>query len=201
MKEKHGLFSNLAVRKCLLLLFLGGISTFVSAQKWGVKTNLLYDATSTFNFGVEFRLAPRWTFDLSGNYNPWTLNKSKNKKIRHYLVQPEARYWLCESFRGHFFGLHAGFTRFNFSGYRVPFLPKHTKDNRYEGWAVLGGISYGYSWILGRRWNLEATVGGGYIYFDYDVYRCEKCGDYLGKTSKGRWNLTKAGITLVYMIK
>lgn len=201
MKRSHDVFSSSVVRKCILLLFMSGMTTFTFAQKWGVKTNLLYDVTTTFNLGVEFGLAPRWTFDLSGNYNPWTLNKGKNKKIKHYLVQPELRYWLCEKFQGHFFGIHAGFSEFNFSGYRIPFLPKRVKDHRYEGWALLGGISYGYSWILGKRWNLEATVGGGYIYFDYDAYDCEKCGSFRGNNTKGCWNLTKAGLTLVYMIK
>ena len=201
MKKTHGLISSFLARKCLLALFFGGMAMSSFGQKWGVKTNLLYDVTTTMNFGVEFRLAPCWTLDVSGNYNPWTLDKGDNKKMKHYLVQPEVRYWLCKSFQGHFFGVHAGFSEFNFSKMRVPFLPSSTRHHRYEGYALLGGVSYGYSWILGRRWNLEATVGGGYIYFDYDVYKCATCGDYLGKTSKGRWNVTKAGITLVYMIK
>ena len=56
------------------------------AQKAAVKTNLLYDATSTLNLGVEFGLARRWTLDVSGNYNPWTF--SENRKMKHWLVQP-----------------------------------------------------------------------------------------------------------------
>ena len=70
MKRSHDVFSSSVVRKCILLLFMSGMTTFAFAQKWGVKTNLLYDVTSTFNLGVEFGLAPRWTFALSGNYNP-----------------------------------------------------------------------------------------------------------------------------------
>ena len=66
---------------------------------------------------------------------------------------------------------------------------------------MLGGISYGYVWILGRRLNLEATIGAGYVFWDYDRYDCVKCGDYHGGNTKGRFNLTKAGITLVYLIK
>ena len=71
-----------------------------SAQKIAVKTNLLYDVTTTLNLGAEFRVAPKWTIDLSGNYNPFNLGN--DRKMRHWLVQPEVRYWFCEAFNGHF---------------------------------------------------------------------------------------------------
>lgn len=70
-----------------------GVVHLASAQKAAIKTNLLYDATTTFNLGAEFALSPKWTLDVSGNYNPWTF--SNNKKWKHWLVQPEARYWFC----------------------------------------------------------------------------------------------------------
>ena len=55
----------------MLLAFIGFISPAM-AQKVAVKTNLLYDATSTINLGTEFGLSPKWTLDVSANYNPWT---------------------------------------------------------------------------------------------------------------------------------
>ncbi len=82
---------------CLLLLL---ISVSLAAQNVAVKTNLLYDATATVNLGAEIGLSPKWTLDLSANYNGWTFNE--NKKWKHWLAQPEARYWLCERFNGHF---------------------------------------------------------------------------------------------------
>ena len=44
------------------------------AQKIAVKSNLLYDATTTMNLGLEIGLAKKWSLDLSGNYNPWKFN-------------------------------------------------------------------------------------------------------------------------------
>ena len=84
------------------------------AQKAAVKTNLLYDATSTLNLGVEFGLARRWTLDVSGNYNPWTF--SENRKMKHWLVQPEVRWWNCTRFSGHFVGFHALGGGYNWGG-------------------------------------------------------------------------------------
>ena len=36
------------------------------AQKVAVKTNLLYDATTTMNLGLEIGLGKKWSLDLSG---------------------------------------------------------------------------------------------------------------------------------------
>lgn len=191
----------------IVVLMLAGVSAF--AQEAGVKTNLLYDATSTMNLGVEFGLSPKWTLDVSGNFNPWTF--SDYRKMKHWLVQPEARYWFCEKFNGHFFGIHAHGGQYNWGG----MLPwgfkdgkmfgsvknKHILENRYQGWLAGAGISYGYQWILGNRWSLEATIGVGYAYLSYDRYPCGACGEKLGEGHKNYFGPTKAGITLIYMIK
>lgn len=184
----------------LLGLILWGGLTRTSAQGIGLKTNLAYWATTTPNAGAEFGLGRRTTLDVSLGYNPWTLNRSENRKAKHVLVMPEFRYWLCESFRGHFFGLHTGYTYYNISGIGVPFH-SGTHGNRYQGWATGLGLSYGYSWVLGRRWNLEATVGLGYVYTDYEYYDCITCGDYYGRRSRHLFTPTKLGITLIYRIK
>lgn len=170
-------------------------------QDFGVKTNLLYWASTTPNLGFEIGTSKRTTLDLTGGYNPFTLNKNKNKKLKHWMVMPEFRYWTCERFNGHFFGIHGAYSYYNVSGVRVPFQGKGTKDHRYQGWLAGGGISYGYSWLLGKRWNLEATIGAGYLYTRFDRYECATCGDFKGKGKEDYFGLTKAGISLVYIIK
>ena len=69
---------------------------------------------------MEFGLGEQTTLELTGGYNPWTLDKEQNKKLKHWLVMPEFRYWLCERFNGHFFGIHTGYTFYNISGVRIP---------------------------------------------------------------------------------
>ena len=191
----------------LMTICLGIPSSY--AQKAAVKTNLLYDATSTFNLGAEFGLGRNWTLDISGNYNPWTF--SENRKMKHWLVQPEVRWWSCARFSGHFVGLHALGGGYNWGG----MLPwgfnsgkmfgsvknENILDHRYQGWLAGAGVSYGYHWVLGNRWGLEATLGIGYAYLDYDKYPCAKCGRKIGSESKHYFGPTKAGITLIFMIK
>ncbi len=52
-----------------LLLSLLAAITWCTAQDVGIKTNFLYWGTATPNLGIEVRVAPRWTIDLSGGYN------------------------------------------------------------------------------------------------------------------------------------
>lgn len=204
MKKYHGL-SGIGLKSLSLLLFLVGFTVISYAQKVGVKSNLLYDATTTLNLGLEFGLAPRWTLDFSGNYNPWTLNKEKNKKIKHWAIQPEARYWFCDRFGGHFLGVHAHGGQYNFGGLKnsISFLGtdfSKLSDTRYQGWFVGAGVAYGYAWILGRHWNLEAEIGFGYSYTRYDRFRCAGCGKKI-ETDKTHHYVgpTKAAINLVYL--
>lgn len=106
--------------------------------------------------------------------------------MKHWLVQPEARYWLCEKFNGHFFGIHAHGGQYNWGG-MLPWGFKDGKmfgiesrqmsEHRFQGWLAGAGISYGYQWILSNRWSLEASLGVGYAYLDYGKYKCEKCGE------------------------
>ncbi len=164
-----------------------------------LKTNLLHDATATFNLGAEFGLGRKTTLDLPVDYNPWTF--SGNKKWKHLLVQPELRFWTCEAFNGHFFGLHAHYALYNVSRLPDPPFSSYLNTHRFEGWLAGAGISYGYHWILARRWSLEANIGVGYAYLLYDKYPCVKCGDKIGREKKNYLGPTRAGISLIYMIK
>jgi outer membrane protein OmpA-like peptidoglycan-associated protein len=160
-----------------------------------LKTNLLYDATTTLNLGVEFKLSNKLTFDLPFNYNPWTF--SDNRKLKHWLVQPELRYWVHHPFKGSFWGIHLHYAQFNVAN--LPF-PQKLKDFQYEGWLAGAGLSYGYQWRLSDRWLLEATIGAGYAYIDYDKYECQSCGRKIDSGTKNYWGPTKAGLSLIYVI-
>lgn len=167
-----------------------------SAQKLAVKTNALYLATSTPNVGVEFALADRWTIDVSGGYNPWTLDKEDNFKLKHYQVSPEVRYWFCEVFQGHFVGINGVYTQFN-----VGAVPSIMEESRIQGWAAGAGITYGYAFPIARRWNLELTAGLGGWYTAHDQFEGRKCGLFQQRVDKLAFGPTALGVTFVYMLK
>jgi hypothetical protein len=195
----------------LAVLFLLAFAGNASAQKFAVKTNALYWGTSTPNIGLEVAMAPRWTFELEGGYNPWTLDKQENLKAKHFLVTPEFRYWFCEAFQGHFIGIHGNYTQFNVSGINVPdvfFKPSEgglfLNDLQYarsQGWAAGAGLNYGYAFPISRRWNMEFTLGLGFWYTDYDRFESRKCGLFQENVSRYAVGPTELGISFIYMIK
>lgn len=175
----------------------------VRSQEVAVKSNLLYDATLSPNLGVEVGLAPRWSFDLSGNFNLWTVGNGH--KWRHWMVQPEARYWFCRRFAGHFLGLHVLGGEYNMGNLNLPFKFlgsdfRELKDKRYEGWGVGAGVAYGYAWPVHKHWNIEAEIGLGWIWTKFDSYPCADCGKRLdhGKTHN-YVGPTKLALNLVYL--
>ena len=275
-------------KDALFLIFLvvlavaAGSVQKVSAQDMALKTNLLYDATTTINLGYEVALNKKTTLDIWVNYNPWTLGhkwvglyeselpvasasaSERETKIKHFMIQPEVRWWLCEKFNGHFFGVHLHGGLFNVGALKLPFdwgrykdasgkylgsypvsmrpvghdnvsvqgIGYHTSGspypglgvtsgtelepndkywgnadrdgiyvNSFEGWFVGAGVSYGYHWILSRRLSLEFTVGVGYAYLDYEKNRCTDCKKKLGEESAHYFGPTRAGISLIYMLK
>lgn len=173
------------------------------AQQVGIKTNLLYWATTTPNIAIETALGPKLTLEISLAYNPWTFDTAEQvKRIQHWVIMPEFRWWLAERYDGHFLGFHAFAGSYNAGGVKLPLgIFSQLETNRYEGYAAGVGISYGYQWYLGANWNLEATVALGYSYLNYDQYACQRCGDYAGHRSKHYFGPTKAGLSLVYLFK
>lgn len=189
---------------CLLLLVLALFaSQNVNAQNVAAKTNFVYDATASINAGLELGLAPKWTLDVSGNFNNW--NMSEGRKWKHWFVQPELRYWLCDRFSGHFFGFHLLGGQYNVGGLDIDlnFLGtdfSKLKDHRYQGWFIGAGVAYGYTWILDKHWNLEAELGLGYGYTRFDRFECVGCGRKIEEDKKHHYvGPTKAAINLVYL--
>ena len=187
-----------------------GAGIAAHAQEVAVKTNLLYDATTTPNIGVEAGVGRKNTLQLFYGLNPWKFNSETHGKryVRHWLLMPEYRWWPCAKFNGHFFGVHLMAGQFNAASVSLPSpgvffggdnIPKGLKDTRYQGTFAGAGATYGYQWILNRHWNIEAEIGVGYNHVWYERYPCYECG---AKISSGRSNyagITKLGFSLLYI--
>ena len=144
-------------KKNLFLLFLLLFTLEGHSQKntddmagfsMGIKTNLLYWGTVTPNIGTELRLAKKWTLDIEAGLNPFDGKKedgSYGKSIKHFRLHPEVRYWFCESFYGHFLGLHVPYLIYNISDIKL----LGTENERHQGWGTGVGLSYGYCPSIG----------------------------------------------------
>lgn len=133
-----------------------------------------------------------------------TPEQNEATKWKHWLVQPEARYWFCDRFSRHFIGAHAIAGAFNFGGINnnLSFLGTDfsvLRDKRYQGYAYGAGVAYGFAFMLSEHFNLELEAGFGYMYLDYDVYDCGYCGRRVGNGGHHYVGPTKAAINLVYV--
>lgn len=195
MKQNNPLQQVLALALLLLVC-----STAQAQQTWSLKNNLLYDATLTPNLGFEGKVGKRSTLQLFYGLNPWKF--SETKKLRHWSLMPEYRYWLSDKgpFVGWFTGVHALGGEFNVGGDVWPIsLVKTLKENHYEGWFIGGGLTIGHAWRLSDHWNLEAALGVGYIRFKYDKYANEWCGPLLESKPYNYVGPTKLALNIAYV--
>lgn len=63
------------------------------------------------------------------------------------------------------------------------------------------GISYGYQWILKKRWSMEATIGVGYAHIKYDKYEPGDDGRKIDHNTKDYFGPTKIGLSFIYTFK
>lgn len=186
------------------LLMLVCFANQAKGQKAAFKTNLLYDATTTINLGVEFGLNDKWTMDISGNFNPFRL--PEGRRWKHWLMQPELRYWTCDRFAGSFFAFHALGGMYDVGN--VDFLKfkvfdadfRNMKNRRYEGWFVGAGVGWGHDWILSKHLNLEFEVAAGYMYTRQDkFFPVNSHTAYEKDAERHIWGPTKLALSLVYV--
>ena len=191
---KNRLYTSLLLSTLMLLTIP------VKAQQVAISNNLLYDATLTPNLRVGLRLAPHWSMGVTAGYRPWPTDDHKEKKWKHLLVSPDVRYWTDSVNVHHFFGVNLIYSHYNVADVKFPFgLWKSVRDERRQGDLGAIGAYYGYSWPLGRYWNLEAHIGAALGYTKFDRYECGHCGTKLGTKHK-IFVLPQAGVSIVFNI-
>ena len=181
-----------------LLLLLFRLADLHS-QTLAVKNDLLTGALSSPNLSVEVKLSDRFTLEAGFHYNPFPAGG--DKRWKHWFVQPELRYWMCQPFGGHFFGAHLMYGVYNAGDMKLPLgLFKGVRSSRYEGDFRGLGVSYGYHFILSPRWSIETSLGVGFLHIGYERYRCLHCGEQTGGGYKNFIAPTRAAGSLVYLI-
>lgn len=177
-------------RKLLLLITLAlGAIGIAKAQFYSVSANTAALLTGTADVEASMTLNRNWSLHAGLSVNPWRIEKFR---IQHLMVRPEVRWWLSESYRGLFVGAHT-----LFSGYHIG-IPKYM-TKKYKGVAWGAGLDVGWAWPISTRWNIEAALGGGWVYADYNILECRNCGEVLGEESRHLFLPTKAGISIVYL--
>lgn len=178
-------------KSILFTLFLTGMllmSNQSKAQFYSVKTNVLeVAAMGTLNADVSMMIHPRWTVNVDIACNPWTYGD--NLKMKHWLVEPGARYWFWQTYTGSFLSMYGIGTRFNVG----------MTDKRYDGYGLGVGATYGYAWAIAKRWNVEAEAGAGLMWSNFSINECRRCGETLTPNKNYLKAVPKLGVSMVYL--
>lgn len=167
-------------------------------MKWSIYSNLLLLGTGSVNLGTSFGLSPKWALGGMVSYNPWTYGKTR---IKHIMLRPEVRYWLCDNSTGYYLGANLTYVRYNMGGIDLPLLSDNIKKNRYQGSLGGLGVSYGYSWVLGKRISMEIEIGVGINHTKYTKYPCTDYGQKIKTDKKIFVSPNKFAVNLVYVLK
>ncbi len=177
-----------------------------------VKTNLLYDAATLLNLGIEVPIGRN--FSIAADFAfPWWRVRSKDVTIQLLGGTLEGRYWFKSKRRpdmsaspltGFFVGVHAGAGLFDFQ------LGRWTGGNGVQGeFYLMGGVSGGFTHRISPSLRMEYSIGVGYgqiTHRDYISVKDTKFGDI--KVLPYPWEVkrtsgllpTKASVSLVWMI-
>ena len=173
-----------------------------------LKTNLLYDALTIANLGVEVPLTERVSLGADLMF-PWWNIPSKDITLQLLAGELSARYWFGDRadkdpLTGLFAGLNAGAGIYDFQ------LGRLTDGRGVQGNVfLLLGLQAGYAHSIGKNLRLEYSLGLGYIQTEYREYisvKDTKFGDikaieYPWETKRMSGVLpSKLSVSLVWMI-
>ena len=134
-----------------------------------VKTNLLADAATLVNIGIEIPVGEHYS--IAGMfYFPWWKSGANDITIQMLGGTLEGRYWFGSKAQknlltGFFAGVYGGAGYYDFQ------LGSLSNGEGVQGdFYVMGGISAGYAHSIGRNLRLEYSLGVGYLRSDYREY-------------------------------
>lgn len=165
------------------------------SPRLALKSNLVHDALLTPDLGLELSLARVWSVSAQGVWAGW----SKDSRHRYWHIHGgnlELRRWFGAKSRwralsGHHVGVYGAMYKFDieFGG----------KGWQSRGPVFSGGVSYGYSFALGRRLSLDLSARIGYLGGNVTEYK-PQCGVYTctGQKHIRYFGPTDLEVTLVW---
>ena len=181
-----------------------------------VHSNLLYDAVTVANIGIEY-YPHNSRYTIAANYTaPWWGSQKNHRylqaidgelEVRRYFEKPEG-FDAEKGLSGHYLAAYGQANLYDIA------FDATKRGWQGEGWGL--GLGYGYVWQpwKDKRWKVEAFVRFGYYQSLYDPYHASdpfngkyyydwdgKIEDFIRRNHRLRWfGPTGIGINLSYDI-
>lgn len=170
-----------------------------------VKTNMLYDAALVPNVGAEFYLGKNLSLYGEWMYAWWDNNR-RHRYWRVYGGDLGLRWWFgkkahAKPLTGHHLGIYGGILTFDFETGDTGYLGGKPGGTLWDRWLLNTGIEYGYSLPIGKRLNIDFSIGIGFLTGNYIKYYPFDNDYYFDKEYHMlNFGPTKAEISLVWLI-
>jgi len=170
-----------------------------------VRSNMLFDALALPNIGVEFYLGNRLSIGGNWLYAWWSRN-ARHRYWRAYGGELFSRRWFGSAahgkpLTGHHLGIYGQIYTYDFEWGGKGEMGGKPGSNLWEKAQWGAGIEYGYSFPVGRRINIDCSLGLGYTTGYYHTYKPVDTHYVWQSTHRRKWfGPTKAEISLVWLI-
>ena len=179
---------------------------------YALRTNMLYDAALIPNVGIEVCMGKRWTVGLDWFYT-WFSSDNRHRYWQAYGGYLGVRKYFGGQ-RSKVEGQNSQLSIVNcqFTGHHLgAYILGMTYDVEWGGkgyqaakFGFGGGIEYGYSKMISRKFALDFSLGVGFQDGEYKEYEPanDGTGHYIWLATKKRhwWGPTKAEISLKWLI-
>lgn len=144
----------------LIVLLFAANPRQAFAQNVAISTNAVdWLNFGTVNLSVGVDVARHFSLEAGARYNPWSFSKSSGLAIRNQQTTAFAgvRFWPWYIFSGWWIAARCQYSRFSDTG-----IWRYALN---EGTALGAGLSFGYTLMISKHFNLEfgAGVWGGEI--------------------------------------
>lgn len=160
------------MKRLLAVLLLAFAGLAARAQGASVSTNAIdYANFGTVNVEASYAIAQHWCMTAGLRYNPFTWKADTEAGVMQNRQQSYAvgvRYWPWHVYSGWWLSAKGQYQEYNAGGIAEPLTR--------EGDRFGAGIGAGYSYMLGRHFNLEAGVGAWAGHDSHVTYSCPECG-------------------------
>lgn len=133
---------------CIIAVYLFS-ALGANAQRFAVNTDIVQWAIASPNVGFEVSLEKHHALGFSASVAPVKIIEKAS--LKHLSIEPQYKYWFRMPYFGHYVGASMIYSSYDIA------LGNFART----GNLVAATANYGYSLILGRRWNLVPHVGLG----------------------------------------
>lgn len=170
-----------------------------------LKTNMLADVLALPELGAEFYLGKNLSIVGNWMYGWWD-NDRRHRYWRAYGGDIALRWWFGSAAKkkpltGHHLGVYGGVVTYDFEFGGKGYMGGRPGHNLWDRCMKYCGFEYGYSLPIARRFNIDFTLGLGYLTGKYIEYVPADNFYVWEATKRKHWiGPTKLEVSLVWLI-